>query len=216
MGIKINVGSTVQTAEIDDGAITNAKVASNAGIVKTKLASVGTNGRLLKADTTNNIVDATNTDTDVADAVTKKHSQNTDSTLILSKPSQNQTAVGKKLLNEHANAALAKGDLIYKMSTGRWAKANADTSAPLRCRGLCLTTATNQDDHIDVLLCGLYRDDDRYDFDAGDEIYLGETAGTEIEPESIPTHSGDLIQEIGWAYDADTLYFDPKLPVTIA
>jgi len=41
-------------------------------------SSTATSGRMLKADANGLPVNATNTDTDVADAVTKKHSQNTD------------------------------------------------------------------------------------------------------------------------------------------
>ena len=43
--------------------------------------STATSGKMLKADANGLPVDATNTNTDVADAVTKKHSQNTDTAL---------------------------------------------------------------------------------------------------------------------------------------
>ncbi len=48
-------------------------------------SSTATSGKMLKADANGLPVDATNTDTDVADAVTKKHSQNTD-TLFAAMP----------------------------------------------------------------------------------------------------------------------------------
>lgn len=41
----------------------------------------GTNGKMVKFTGTSTIGDATNTDTDVADAVSKKHTQNTDTAL---------------------------------------------------------------------------------------------------------------------------------------
>jgi len=47
----------------------------------TKHSSAATSGKMLKADANGLPADATNTDTDVADAVTKRHSQNTDTAL---------------------------------------------------------------------------------------------------------------------------------------
>lgn len=44
--------------------------------------SSATSGRILKADSNGLPINATNTDTDVADAVTKKHTQNTDTKII--------------------------------------------------------------------------------------------------------------------------------------
>ena len=50
-------------------------------IAGAKHTSTATSGKMLKANASGLPIDATNTDADVSDAVTKKHSQNTDTAL---------------------------------------------------------------------------------------------------------------------------------------
>jgi hypothetical protein len=42
---------------------------------------------------------------------------------------------------------------------------------------------------------------------AGDVVYTNDTAGPPTN--TAPTDPGDFVQVIGWAVDANTLYFDP-------
>ena len=50
-------------------------------------------------------------------------------------------------------------------------------------------------------------------FVAGDVIYTDETAGGGPPTKTAPSTSGDFVQVIGWAVDADTVYFDPDSTV---
>lgn len=69
--------------------------------------STATSGRMLKADANGLPVDATNTDTDVADAVTKKHAANADTDLD---PTFEATFMKNSILTE-------RGSIIYRNAT---------------------------------------------------------------------------------------------------
>jgi len=81
--------------------------------------SSATPGRILKADANGLPVDATNTDTDVADAVTKKHTQNTDTDLS---PAHKDAATGVHGVGgstiESASGSQAKVNTHAALTTG--------------------------------------------------------------------------------------------------
>jgi hypothetical protein len=127
------------------------------------------------------------------------------STLTLSTGLSNQTADGIKI-NLTYGESITIGDLLYIKSDGLVWKADANAAGLFPCNCLALATASSGSNP--VLLHGLYRDDTRYNFTPGAEIYLSATAGAETATQ--PATSGDAIQVIGTAVSADILYFYPS------
>lgn len=105
-----------------------------------------------------------------------------------------------------AGQALAFGDFIYyKWSDKKWWKASASTYATARTRAIAVATiAANSSGTI--LIKGIIRDD-TWNWTAA-EVWLSTTSGTGTS--TMPSTSGNQIQFLGTALNADTMLFDPS------
>lgn len=143
----------------------------------------------------------------IDDAVSKRHTQNTDDSLILEEaPSSDQTATGMKgsfTTGENVDF----GDVCYFKSDGKMWKADADTEATSYCIGMALGTIS-ADASGEFLLIGIARED-TWDWTVGSPVYLSITAG-EIT-QTAPSGSGEIVQILGIATHADRIYFKPEL-----
>jgi len=160
---------------------------------------VGTSGDELE--------DSSVSETDAADAVSKKHTQNTDDTLVLEDaPASDHTANGLKC-ELTAGENVAFGDVCYMKSDGKLWKGDADAEATSYCIALALETIT-ADSAGDFLLIGIARDD-TWNWTVGAPLYLSTTAGELTE--TAPSGSGDIVQILAIATHADRIYFNPSL-----
>lgn len=149
--------------------------------------------------------DSSISESDVSDAVSKKHTQNTDNTIeITEAPSSDHTATGMKC-DFTAGENVAFGDVCYFKSDGKMWKADADAESTSYCMALALETIT-ADSSGSFLLIGIARDD-TWDWTVGSPIYLSTTAGAMTQ--TPPSGSGDIVQILGIAIHADRIYFKP-------
>ncbi|MBP9715207.1 MAG: hypothetical protein KBD52_01835 [Candidatus Pacebacteria bacterium] len=124
---------------------------------------------------------------------------------LMEAPTTNQTYSGFTVAMTYGES-LVPGDLVYFKSDGKVWKADANAAGLYTVMGLALETASSGS-HL-VLLQGIYRDDTRYAFTVGGNIYLSTTAG--VETQTQPSATDDVIQVIGIATHADRMYFDPS------
>ena len=132
----------------------------------------------------------------------------TNKTLAFTAAPSNQTATGVIVPLTYGES-IVLGDLRYVKSDGKVWKADANAIV-FPVYGLALATASEGTNN--VLRCGVYRDDTRYNFTIGGLVYLSITAGGETQ--TIPAALNDLDQVVGTALSADVLDFCPSAVYT--
>lgn len=102
----------------------------------------------------------------------------------------------------------AAGDLVYYGSSGKWLEVDADAVAT--CKGLIgiAMEAKNDTQAMKVALPGSMVHFDAWTWTTGDTLYAGETLGA-IQ-NAIPTGADAIIKVVGFAIDADTIFFNPS------
>lgn len=155
-------------------------------------------------------LDTVKSDSDVADALSKKHSQNADSSMLLvAALSSNQTASGSKV-SLTAGESFAFGEVGYIKSDGKVWKAKADAATTMPVRYVALG-AISADASGTFLRSGIVRND-AWNWTVGGEsglIYASAaTAGAMTQ--TAPSGSGQKVQVIGHALTADIMDFNPE------
>lgn len=168
--------------------------------------------------TENNLIDADSNGlpddsglsvSDTSDAISKKHTQNTDEDIIIdSTPDSNTSASGIKATFT-AGENLSFGDVCYIKSDGKMWKTDADAIATSYCVAMALGTI-NADASGTFLLLGIARDDS-WAWTVGGAIYLSTTAGELTQ--TAPSGTDDCIVVVGIATHADRMYFKPDFTV---
>jgi hypothetical protein len=111
-------------------------------------------------------------------------------------------------------ASLAFGTPVYIQSTGKPGAADADAAATMPAIGLIVVASTDADTPCTVLTHGTITDTDWNFTTVGATIYTSETAGSvELDVANI-SDTNDVVQVLGIALHADTLFVNPSL-VTI-
>jgi hypothetical protein len=148
------------------------------------------------------------TKADVDDAVSKKHTQDTDTKIVVTaSPGSDHQATGV-IVTLTAGEALVFGNNCYlKSDTKMWkAKADADTTMP--GIALCLETISANNSGL-FLLLGVARDDS-WAWTVGGLIYADSgTAGALTQ--TAPSTATHYVQPIGIATHADRMFFKPDL-----
>lgn len=144
---------------------------------------------------------------DIDDAVSKKHTQNTDTTLILTtEPSSDHTATGLKGTFT-AGEGLVFGDVCHIRDTGKFWKADASTIGLSYAIAIALASITT-DNPGSFLLIGAIRDDS-WAWVVSSPVYLSTTSGELTQ--TPPSATGEIVQILGIATHADRIYFNPSL-----
>ena len=145
--------------------------------------------------------------TNLADAISKKHSQNTDTDLVLTAaPGSDHAASGNKV-SLQAGEALAFGELCYVKSDGKMWRTDANDGAMMP--GLAMALASISADATGLFLfLGVVRDDS-WAWTVGGKIYASETPGALTQ--TAPTTVGAFVQLVGIATHADRMLFEPEL-----
>jgi len=110
-----------------------------------------------------------------------------------------------------AGEDLEDGECVYLKSDGKMWKAVATAVATARCVAMCcVDTATDASGPF--LLQGFLRADTNFPtWTVGGALYTpeAETSAKNVPEQTAPADSGDFVQVIGFAMDANTVYFDP-------
>jgi len=171
-----------------------------------------TAGRIAKINNTTGIIEqGTNTDTDVTDAVTKKHSQNTDTQFNFYNALASDHTWSGEIDTQLVGMSVAFGDLLYFNWTDKeWKKAQATGSNTMP--GLRIALETKIDgDTCKMLIKGYIRDDSAFEF-AGAMIYVSATTAG-LMTSTAPSTAGQQVQRVGVAKSVDILFFDPSIDV---
>ena len=213
-------GSWVQVypiTEVDPTVDTDAKIKAILINEVTKTGSF-TAGKIAKINNASGIIEmATNTDTEVADAVTKKHAntldhaQNTDTQFNFYNALTSDYICSGNYDTQLVGESVTFGDLLYFNWTDKeWKKAKADSSSTMP--GLRIALESKADGQTCIMLVkGYIRDDSAFEF-AGAMIYVSAaTAGAMTS--TAPSTAGQQIQRVGVAKSANILFFDPSIDV---
>jgi hypothetical protein len=132
------------------------------------------------------------------------------STMATAEPSSNTSGYGIVIGLDSAGS-IAAGDAVCINSSGKAARANAATGSVTEpCIGIATNAAGSDGDDCYVLTHGIWRMDAEA-FDAGDPVYLGESAG--VLTKTAPSDDGDYVQRVGIAVTDDVLLVMPDLAI---
>ena len=169
-----------------------------------------TAGKMAKINNASGIIEqGTNTDTDVADAVTKKHTQNTDTQFdFYNALASDHTWSGDKD-TQPVGESVTFGSLLYfNWADKEWKKTDADTAATMP--GLRIALETKADGETCLMLVKGYIRVDAWNF-TGAMVYASDTPG--VMTSTAPSTTGQQVQRVGVAKSVDILFFDPSLDV---
>ena len=127
-------------------------------------------------------------------------------------PSTEDTGVGI-VMKLTALTGLSIGELVHIDANGKIDQAHADATADMPAIGISLeANSSGSDADVKVLLKGVYKDSDQFNFTPGQAVYVDH--GTEGDFQQTPsTTDGHFIQRVGIALTADSIYFDPSFDV---
>ena len=121
-----------------------------------------------------------------------------------------------------AGEALEDGECVYlKAADTKMWKAVSNTggtgliSADIMCVALCVADVS-ADATGTFLLQGFLRADTNFPtYTVGETLYVpeAETSGKNVPEGAVPDTDGDFVQVIGWAADANTVFFNPDFTV---
>ena len=132
------------------------------------------------------------------------------STMATAEPGSNTSGYGIVIGLDSAGS-IAAGDAVCINSSGKAAQANAATGSITEpCIGIATNAAGSDGDDCYVLTHGIWRMDAEA-FDAGDPVYLGESAG--VLTKTAPSDDGDYVQRVGIAVTDDVLLVMPDLAI---
>ena len=211
-------GASGKTVEVGDMFIASA---DNAGGTE---ASVGTSWFVIQANLigamvgSNNLSEITNAGT----ARTNLGLGNVDNTSDATKNAASATLTNKKVSltgshgsnntydaaaqieGKNAGATIAQWEAVYLDGSSTWQLADANGTNTYPARGLAVAAYSSSNAAI-ILKEGTVRNDS-WSWTPGGTIYLSTTAGGLTQTQ--PATSGDKVQAVGYALDADRAYFD--------
>jgi len=156
------------------------------------------------------IQQGTNTNTQIADAVTYSHIHNTDTTMSLANALSNDHSYSGLEDSQLVGETVVFGNLLYFDWTAKqWKIADADASVTVPGLRIALESKTTGQTCL-MLVKGYIRDDSAFEF-AGSMVYASATAGAITS--TAPSTTGQQLQRVGVAKSADILFFDPSIDV---
>ena len=216
------VETAVETKVSTSSAAAYTEPTGNALLKKTGAGTIGTSYIVTAGPT----ADRTITFDDAAQTVAARDRDNTftsantfgdggdDQRLVMRINATNERWSGNTLYFAQCAASLAFGTPVYIQSTGKPAGADADAAATMPAIGLIVVASTDADTPCTVLTHGTITDTDWNFTTVGATIYTSETAGSvELDVANI-SDTNDVVQVLGIALHADTLFVNPSL-VTI-
>lgn len=211
--VRVNAGETALefAAEADPTVDTDAEIKA---ILVDEITKTGafTANKIVKINNATGIIgEGTNTDTEVAYAVTTMHSQNTDTQFnFYNALASDHTWSGDKDI-QPVGESVVFGDLLYFNWTDKeWKKAKADASTTMPGLRIALESKADGEPCL-MLVKGYIRDDSAFEFTAAMVYVSATTAG--VMTSIAPSTAGQQVQRVGIAKSADILFFDPSIDV---
>ena len=99
--------------------------------------------------------------------------------------------------------ATGLGAVLYMASDGNFDEADADSGTTMPARVLALETGTG----TKKLLVKGYLRKDAWNWTPGGDLFVSTTTGALTQ--TAPTGDGDFVQKVGYAWDADTVFWAP-------
>lgn len=123
-------------------------------------------------------------------------------------PGTDETATGPTTNTFNAGATISAFQLCYLASDGEWALADADAdTTSIGMLSIALAAGTDGNP-MKVSLAGSFVRDDTWAWTVGAVLYVSTTAGSITS--TAPSGSGDIVRVVGYAVNADTIYFMPS------
>ena len=123
-------------------------------------------------------------------------------------PPADHTATGPQTATLNAGYACAAFDLVYLGSSSTWLEADSDaTATSINMLGVTLAAA-DSGAAVNVALPGSFIRDDTFNFTPGLALYVSGTLGAMTHTK--PTGSGDIVRTVGYALNADVVFFQPS------
>lgn len=113
------------------------------------------------------------------------------------------TFTGTTITGKNNSGGVTQWDIVYLNGSSAWVLADANGSGTYPARGIVTATAANGA-ATSVLVHGTVRND-AWNWTPGDPIYMDTTAGALSQ--TAPSGSGEKVQEVGFALDADRAFF---------
>jgi hypothetical protein len=130
--------------------------------------------------------------------------------MATAEPASDSTGYGIVIGFDSAGSVSA-GDAVCINSSGKVAQANANAgSVTDPAIGIATNAAGSDGDDCYVLTHGIWRLDAEA-FQAGDPVYVGESAGALTK--DVPNDDGDYVQRIGVAVSDDVIFVMPSIDV---
>jgi len=132
--------------------------------------------------------------------------------IVLTAPSADVTCTGFSTSAFNSGyTSSAVGDLVYLDASATWQKTDADsTTTAYGLIGIALAVASSGNPLL-VALPGSFVRVNAWNWTVGNTLYLGETPG-EMQ-NTIPTGADNVIRVVGFAVNADYIYFYPSQDV---
>jgi hypothetical protein len=197
--------------EVDPTVDTDAEIKAILVDEVIKIGSFIANRNAVIYDASGIISQGTNTDTEIANAVTRSHLRNEDTKIQFY----------NVLFSDHDYSGLEDiqpvgesvvfGNLLYfDWTTKQWKKAFASASTTMPGLRIALEGKTTGQD-CKMLVMGYIRDDSAFEF-AGAMVYVS-TGIAGVMTSTAPSTAGQQVQRVGVAKSADVLFFDPSMDV---
>jgi len=157
------------------------------------------------------ISQGTNTDTEIALAVSLRHTQNTDTQFDFYNALASDHTYSGLTDSQPVGENVTFGMLLYfNWAVKRWkvAKANGNATMP----GLRISLESKADGQTCLMLVkGYCRDDSAFNF-AGAMVYASALLGG-VQTSTAPSEAGQQVQRTGVAKSTSVLFFDPSIDV---
>lgn len=128
--------------------------------------------------------------------------------------STNERWSGHTIYFAQCAASLAFGTPVYIQSTGKPAGADADAAATMPAIGVIVVASTDADTPCTVLTHGVITDTD-WNWTPGATLYVSETVGSVENTLSNISDTNDVVQVIGIAVHADSIFVNPSLTTVV-
>ena len=222
----ITVNTITTTGNIELGAATDCTIArTGAGAISVEGAAVLLSGGALGTPSSGTITNCTGTLTSITlvtpalgtpasgvltscTGLTGTLALTANSRITFALPVTDAHCTGPTIGTIAAGYTTAIGDLVFYGTGGKWLEVDADAVAT--CNGMMgiALEVKNDTEAVIVALAGSFVHIDAWTLTVGNTYYAGETLGA-IQ-NTIPTGADAIIRVVGFAIDADTLYFFPS------
>ena len=129
-------------------------------------------------------------------------------TLYSALPTANFSAVGAQTNIFPAGATIAAGNAVKLNNAAKWILTDADATATSTGLIAMALESKNLDEIMLVALQGSFVRVNSWNWAPGSTIYLSTDPG--VIAESMPNGTDDVIRVVGWAINADMIWFNPS------